>query len=368
VPSSTISGGERSVAYFGLYDPREYPGVHQKVLGLMRAAESAGFQTRVWTEPFAKWSGLSHLSDAIDAAEESHLMLRSLGFANLFILPALMRARRRGKEITIEVGSPNWIAVREIWTSRQSLWRRARTVALFWISGPWSLWPATRIIQYAPESWWYTIGNTAKTVLIGNGIDVAAIRPRSSAPPWPEPVLRLVAVATVSKWHGYDRVLRAIRSFSDRRDRSFDVQFVVAGDGPALAELRALSTSLGLDSQVTFPGIVTGEPLRDLYAKSHLAVSSLGLHRIGLSGASVLKAREYCATGIPFIASGADQDFPSVVDFRFVVSATDEIDDIIAAFEEFDRRARRLDGAAMRQYAIDHLDWRHKAAAFGVGR
>ena len=66
-------------------------------------------------------------------------------------------------------------------------------------------------------------------------------------------------------------------------------------------------------------------------------------------------------------ASGADQDFPSVVDFRFVVSATDQIDDIIAAFEEFDRRARRLDGATMRQYAIDHLDWRHKAAAFGVG-
>ena len=365
--SSTASASARSVAYFGLYDPREYPGVHQKVLGLLRAAASAGYETRVWAEPFAKWSGLSNLSNAIDASAESHLILRSLGFANLFILPALWRARRRGKEITIEVASPNWIAVREIWTSRQSLWRRARTVALFWISGPWSLWPATRIIQYAPESWWYRLGNGAKTVMVGNGIDVAAVPPRSSAPPWPAPVLRLVAVATVSKWHGYDRVLRAMKAFADRRERPFDVQLVIAGEGPALAELRALSTALGLDDKVSFAGVVTGQPLRDLYAKSHLAVSSLGLHRIGLSSASVLKAREYCATGIPFIASGADHDFPALLDFRFAVSATDEIDDIMAAFEEFDRRARRIDGAAMRQYAIDHLDWRHKAAAFGVG-
>ena len=45
----------------------------------------------------------------------------------------------------------------------------------------------------------------------------------------------------------------------------------------------------------------------------------------------------------------------------------DQFDAIIAAFEEFDRRARRLDGATMRQYEIDHIDWRHKAAAFGVG-
>jgi hypothetical protein len=133
-----------------------------------------------------------------------------------------------------------------------------------------------------------------------------------------------------------------------------------------LQELRALSASLGLDDRVTFSGMVTGDPLRDLYAKSHLAISSLGLHRIGLSTASVLKAREYCALGMPFIASGSDPDFPAPVNFRFAVSATEDARDVADAFDAFARAADRIDSAAIRQYAFEHLDWRHKLDAFGV--
>jgi glycosyltransferase involved in cell wall biosynthesis len=355
------------VVYFGLYDPHEYPGVHQKVLGVLRAAADAGFQTRVWTEPFRKVAPLARLSKAIDTAPETHVIVRSLGFANLFILPALWRARRRGCHVTLEVGAPNHIAVREIWTSRQSLWRRARTVAAFYLSGPWSLWPANRIVQYAPESWWFRLGNAAKTIEIGNGIDVSAIEPRSSAPVWPAPVLRLIAVATVSKWHGYDRLLRAINTWHERADRACDVHLTIVGQGPALDGLRALSASLGLDDRVVFAGTVTGAALRDLYAKSHLAVSSLGLHRIGLSSASVLKAREYCSIGIPFVASGDDPDFSAGLNFRFAVSASEDTRDVIDALERFSKTADRIDAAAMRRYAFEHLDWKHKVGAFGVG-
>ena len=352
--------------YFGLYDPREYPGVHQKVSGLLRAASRAGFQTRLSVEPFRKIAPLVRLSKAIDAAPERHVMLRSIGFANMFMIPALWRARRRGCDVTIEVGAPNWIAVREIWSSPQSLFRRARAVVAFYVSGPWSLWPATRIVQYAPESWWFRLGNAGRTVEIGNGIDVAAIEPRASAPPWPAPVLRLVAVATVSKWHGYDRLLRAIKEHANRPNRAFDVHLTIAGQGPALDELRALSASLGLDDRVVFAGTVTGAPLRALYEQSHLAVSSLALHRIGLSTASVLKAREYCAIGIPFIATGHDPDFSAGLDFRFVVSASEDAGDIVAAFDAFARAAPGIDASVMRRYAVEHLDFQHKLAAFGV--
>jgi glycosyltransferase involved in cell wall biosynthesis len=366
LPASTTDGRKPGVVYFGLYDPREYPGVHQKVTGLLRAASRAGFETRVWVEPFRKTAPLARLSKAIDAAPETHLILRSIGFANFFLIPALWRARRRGCHVTIEVGAPNWIAVREIWTSPQSLWRRARAVVAFYVSGPWSLWPATRIVQYAPESWWFRLGNSARTVEVGNGIDVAAVEPRASAPSWPAPVLKLVAVATVSKWHGYDRLLRAIKEHSDRPARAFDVHLTIAGQGPALDGLRALSASLGLDDRIAFAGTVTGAPLRALYEQSHLAVSSLALHRIGLSTASVLKAREYCAIGIPFIATGHDPDFPAGLDFRLVVSAGEDTGDIIAAFDAFASAAPRIDAAAMRRYAMEHLDFQHKLDAFGV--
>lgn len=357
----------RTVVYFGLYDPREVPGVHQKVLGVLKAAASKGFATRAWAEPFSRMSGLQKLADAIDQSTERHILLRSAGWANLLLVPALLRARRRGAEITIDVPSPNRVAVHEIWRSRQSLWRRARTVALFYLSGPWSLWPATRIVQYAPESWWFRIGNAAKSVEIGNGIDVAAIAPRPAAPAWPAPVLRVIGVASVATWHGYDRLLRAVKECTDRTDRAFDIHVTIVGDGPSSAPLRELSSALGLGERVVFAGTVTGAGLHDLYSTSHLAVSSLGLHRIGLATASVLKAREYCAVGIPFMASGTDPDFAAGVPFRFAVSGSEGTADVIAAFDTFAQQRQPVSPAAIRQYAVDHLDWRHKLAAFGVG-
>jgi hypothetical protein len=81
----------------------------------------------------------------------------------------------------------------------------------------------------------------------------------------------------------------------------------------------------------------------------------------------VLKAREYCAIGIPFIASGADPDFPDAVPFRFTVSASEETSDVVDALEAFARGDSAIDARVMRQYAVDRLDWRHKAFAFGVG-
>lgn len=358
----------QSVVYFGLYDPREVPGVHQKVLGVLKAAADAGFATRAWAEPFSKLSGLQKLADAIDSAPESHIILRSVGWANLLLMPALSRARRRGAEIAIDVPSPNRVAVQEIWRSRQSLWLRVRTVALFYLSGPWALWPATRIVQYATESGWFRIGNAKRTVEIGNGIDVDAIVPRSSAPSWPAPVLQVIAVASVAKWHGYDRLLRAVKTFVDGPDRPFDIHVTIVGEGPALPSLRELCESLGLQQRVTFAGTVTGPALHELYSQSHVAVGSLGLHRIGLTQASVLKAREYCAIGIPFIASGDDPDFPSTMPFRVVVSGSEDTNDVRKAFETVSRDLTAMDHSRQRQYAIDRLDWRHKVKAFGVGK
>lgn len=354
----------RSVVYFGLYDAREAAGVHQKVEGLLSAARAAGFETRVWAEPFSRVAPLRRLAAAISEAPETDLWLRSLGWANLFLLPSLMRARRRGARLTIEVPSPNRVAVREIWGSQQSWWRRIRTVAAFYISGPWSLWPASRIVQYAPESWWFRLGNTARTVEIGNGFDVSAVAPRRRVPPWPAPRLHLIAVAWVARWHGYDRLLRALREFLDRRDRDFDVILTVVGDGPALPSLRQLAVSLDLSEHVTFVGQVNGPALRVLYESAHLAVSSLGLHRIGLESASVLKAREYCAMAIPFIASGSDPDFPHDVPFRLVVSGNESTDELTQILGDYGRHHARFDDGEQRRYAEAHLDWRHKLHAF----
>ena len=358
--------GGKSLVYFGLYDSREVPGVARKVSGMLAAAAALGFTTRSWAEPFTKTAPLGRLADAIDEARESHMILRSLGFANLFLMPALIRARRRGMHVTIDVASPNRVAVQEIWRSRQSLWRRVRTVIAFAIAGPWSLWPASRIVQYAPESWWFRLGNTARMIEIGNGIDVAAIERRRRAPAWPSPTLHVLAVASVARWHGLDRLLRAVREYQDRPARTFDVHVTVAGDGPALPPLRELAERLQLTTQVTFAGSVSGAPLQQLYESAHIAVSSLGLHRIGLTRASVLKAREYCAIGIPFIASGEDPDFAGGAPFRVVVPADESTSELVEIFSRFGELRGQFDEELERRFAESRLDWRHKIHAYGL--
>ena len=357
-----------SVVYFGLYDPREAPGVHRKVMGVLNAAKDAGFETRAWAEPFARLAPLKRLAAAIAEAPETHLILRSQGWANMFLWRALRQARRRGASVTIDVPSPHAVAIREVWRSPQSLWRRLRTVAAFYVSGPWVLWPATRIVQYAPEGWWFALGNRDRTVEIGNGIDVSAVEARRSAPAWPSPRLQIIAVASIARWQGYDRLLRALGQFLDRPGRTFDAHVTIVGDGPDLAGLRALATTLGLGGAVTFTGTMTGDALRRLYESSHIAVSTLALHRKGLSRASELKAREYCAIGIPFIACGDDPDFPQDPPFRIRVANDDRPEDVAAVMADFGRYHQRFDDAGQRRYAVDHLDWRHKLSALGLTR
>jgi glycosyltransferase involved in cell wall biosynthesis len=358
--------GGKALVYFGLYDADQVPGVARKVEGVLAAAQAIGYRTRSWAEPFTKTAPIGRLSAAIDEAPESHMILRSLGFANLFLLPALIRARRRGVHVAVDVPSPNRVAIQEIWHSDQSMWRRLRAVIAFAVSGPWSLWPASRIVQYAPESWWFRLGNVSRTVEIGNGIDVQAITPRRRAPAWPAAALHVLAVASVARWHGLDRLLRAVREYQDRPNRNYDVRVTVVGDGPALPRLRDLAAALQLSQHVTFAGTMTGTGLDELYESAHIAVSSLGLHRIGLSRASVLKAREYSAVGIPFIASGDDPDFPSAVPFRLTVAGNESTTGLVEILAGFDRLRSQFDDEREREFAAMRLDWRSKIHAFGL--
>ena len=362
---STTASQPRSVVYLALYDEWQSPGVHQKITGLLAAARDAGFATRLWAEPFTQ-PALTRMAAAIDAASETHIIVRSQGWANMFLWRALRGARRRGQHVIVDVPTPHRVGVTEVWRSRDTAWRRLRAVVAFVVSGPWPLWPATRIVQYAPEGAWFKLGNRARTIHLGNGIDVAAVEPRTHGASWPSPRLELVAVGSIARWQGYDRLLRAMRQFLDRSQRDYDVHVTIVGEGTDLAALREEARQLRLNDHVTFAGTVVGEQLRALYARAHLAISTLALHRKGLDEASELKAREYAAIGIPFIACGDDPDFPAVVPFRLRVSNDEGTGDLVNIFADFSRYHAQFDDAAEREYARQHLDWRRKLDAIGL--
>ena len=146
-------------------------------------------------------------------------------------------------------------------------------------------------------------------ITIGNGLDVNSV-PIRIAKPYVDTELELhiLCVANVSKWHGLDRLLKGMATYCSNTC----IIFHIAGEGAQIPLLKQLVEKLNLQDSVIFHGFKTGDELDTLFNSCHIAVGSLGIHRIGLNEASILKAREYCARGIPYIIACADRIFQMI--------------------------------------------------------
>ena len=197
-------------------------------------------------------------------------------------------------------------------------------------------------------------GNPDKLhITIGNGFDVNSVLLRNP-PQFTDDEIHILFVATVFIWHGFDRLIYGLNNFT----HNMNIYIHIVGDGPEILSLQKLTTELGLTKSVIFHGFRTGEELDEFFNKCHIAVGSLGIHRKGLKQTSELKAREYCARGIPYIIACEDPDFPEDFPYIFRLPADESpinIDEVIKfatkISEDKDHPKK------MHQYACDHLDW-----------
>jgi hypothetical protein len=187
----------------------------------------------------------------------------------------------------------------------------------------------------------------------GNGIEVSSV-PIRKTPAFDGKNLELLSVAQVAKWHGLDRLIYGIAENKNH----ISVRLHIVGHGSEISALKKLVSDLALERSVLFYGFKTGEELDAFFDKCHIAVGSLGLHRIGVSEGSILKVREYCARGIPFIYGAMDSDFCE--DFPYLVRvAPDESPiDLNVVFSFADRALSDTEHSVkMREYAKENLDW-----------
>lgn len=190
-------------------------------------------------------------------------------------------------------------------------------------------------------------------ITLGNGIDVSSL-PIRRISPTSNNGIHFLCVANVSRWHGLDRILNGIASYSG----SQKVYLHIIGDGEELPNLQVLVKKLGISDNVIFHGFLTGEKLDIQFNSCHIAIGSLGLHRIGLTEASILKAREYCARGIPYLIACADPDFPEDFSYIHRISSDESPVDIEKIIEFTQMVCADLDHPQkMRAYALEHLDW-----------
>lgn len=116
--------------------------------------------------------------------------------------------------------------------------------------------------------------------------------------------LHLVAVSGCYFWHGYDRLIRGMKNYYEKKSSDYRVYFHLVGEGACLEEYRNIAEESNLlDKYVFLHGRMVGKELDEVYEMCDVAVDCLGCHRKHLYYVSSLKVREYAAKGLPMVTS-----------------------------------------------------------------
>lgn len=341
----------KSFSYYALVDRDKSPGVAKKIDNTVIAANNLGFDTQKEIYPPTVSGVFAFIHTLLkEKADVVTIRFSDLVFPLLFFVLIILRVRC--KKVIIDVPTPRKTLIKELNCLNINPLKKNIRKAWTYFSASWILMPANQIIQYADEARWFLWGVEYKTQKMGNGILIdEQIHVISSH--WPDKELRLIGVAQMANWHGYDRLIRALRLLG-KDCPEFKVHLVLVGEGSELQALKDLVVSCGLQKKVTFTGMLIGADLNRIFDNAHIGIASLGLYRKGLDEASDLKTREYMARGLPVIGVGRDPDFDVNCPYRFVVPNDDSVEELAELIYSF--RNRKLPNAnEIRQFAEERL-------------
>jgi len=188
------------------------------------------------------------------------------------------------------------------------------------------------------------------TRVIANGIDLENFSPLP-APCNSKPRLAFIGNPGYP-WHGVDKLVALARLTPD-------VEIDVIGYD-SLPGFNALPENLHLH------GYLPAEEYRKILCGAEAAISSLGLHRIGLEEASPLKSRECLALGLPLVLAYKDTDLHDLeVDFLLrIPNKEDNIQTHAQAIRDFayQMRGQRVDRSLIQ--SIDQSAKEHERVEF----
>jgi len=196
------------------------------------------------------------------------------------------------------------------------------------------------------------INNDIPSIVIPNGTNVESIA-QSGFKKFNGKTINLVFVANkLNPWHGLDRLLTSINRYNGK----INIVLNLVGD-------FEVSESLISNKNVKLIhwGLVDQSQLINVFSKSNVGVSSLGLYRNDMTEGSPLKTAEYCASGIPFIYAYETSDFDNVKNsYKFCLkldnnSSEIDFDNIINFANEVSQKKDISD--YMRNYAFHQFDW-----------
>lgn len=199
------------------------------------------------------------------------------------------------------------------------------------------------------------------TIMVTNGIDVDSTKVKRGAEKGSDEI-DLIAVATMIRQHGYDRVLAGMIDYY-HGSHTHRVRLHLVGDGPEVSRYRRVARKGRLDDRVVFHGLQVGEALDALYDYCDIGLVAFGMHRIGIQKGNTLKSREYLARGLPMVGGCPDILFEGTAFPYYLELPNDDsaipIGRIVQFYEDtFIQSPAERVARIMREYAYEKCDMR----------
>lgn len=136
--------------------------------------------------------------------------------------------------------------------------------------------------------------------VVRSGPNLDKLRRVPANPAWKNGRAHLVGyVGVMGQQEGIDLLLESISHLVHQTGRT-DIQFCLVGGGPALEELKAQSTAMGLDEFVTFTGRASDETLFEVLSTSDLCVNPDRVNPMN-DKSTMNKILEYMAFAKPIV-------------------------------------------------------------------
>ena len=189
---------------------------------------------------------------------------------------------------------------------------------------------------------------------IRNGIDYDLFTNLSTEHKSIKNKLRIVTVAHVQNWHGYERFINSLSKYKG----NYDVSLTIYGEENAEVEkLKKLAKDLNLEKKILFPGKININEMIKNSENYDVGLGGLRYHIKGAKYDTSIKNKEFCAMGLPFIAASIDLSFNE--DFKYLYKVSDDdqnfsIEDIVSWYESLDKKVIKKE---MKKYAEEELSF-----------
>lgn len=196
--------------------------------------------------------------------------------------------------------------------------------------------------------------------VVRSGPDLSKLKRVAPVEHWKNGRAHMVGyVGVMGEQEGIDLLIDAAEHIARKLHRE-DIQFVLVGSGPALADLQALTAARGLADFITFTGRVPDQDLLEVLSTMDLGVNPDRVNPMN-DKSTMNKIMEYMSLAKPMVQFEVTEGRFSAQDASLYAKPNDPVDlaeKIVALVDDPTQRASM--GAYGRQRVVNELGWQHQ--------